>query len=643
MSVFLRAALIFGAISAQPVTDASARDRVAASDPLAAAGRWSANVRGDAATPPMGWSSWNAFETAIDEDKIVGTAKALVDTGLARLGYRYVNIDDGWWHHRRLSDGRMQVRTNIFPSAAVGGAAETSFRPLTDRLHAMGLKAGIYSDIGHNSCSQSYSSEARYLPEGSVKEREVGLAEHVTADIDLYFREWGFDYIKVDACGIDETSARAWRKRGANYAAYPTPIVREAVNRSNIPAVSGAYAAVADALARANPDGDYVFSLCSWGSANVRAWGKDYGNLVRTSDDIRPGWTRMLHTFDSAANRPLYAQPGAWNDPDMLFVGHGDFDAKHLVEARSHFALWAVINAPLLIGYDMRQAPKALLDIWGNADLIAANQDPGGHQGVIAYDTDDLQIIVKTLAKTDRKVVAIFNRGLASADVTLMAEHLKFAPTASITLRDLWTRATLAPFKGTRKFTVAPRETLVFEASGTRALTNGYYLSELPGRINVAHDGVVHPQADPLIHRMINPWEGTTNAGSRPVYAGYGGAMADQSPYGETLLVNGAPFASGIGILANSRLEVKNDGEFETFEASVGVDDNTRNTAQPIVFEVYGDGRLLTKSLPLAFNKAAQTIRASIAGVKIVELVARQAGGRENPASVVWGSARMVR
>ena len=107
----------------------------------------------------------------------------------------------------------------------------------------------------------------------------------------------------------------------------------------------------------------------------------------------------------------------------MLFVGHGDFDEHHLTEAKSHFALWSMLSAPLLIGYDLRNAPQPLMDILGNADIIAVNQDAAGNQAVLAYDSDDVQILVKTLSN-GHKAVAIFNRGLAPTDVTLTAGHM---------------------------------------------------------------------------------------------------------------------------------------------------------------------------------------------------------------------------
>jgi hypothetical protein len=611
-------------------------------DPLAPTGTWTAKARGDAATPPMGWNSWNAFRTEVNEEKVIGAARALVDTGLARLGYVYVNIDDGWWLKRRLSDGRLQVRTSIFPSAATGGAEGTSFRPFVDRLHGLGLKAGIYTDLGRNACSQAHDLKSPNLPEGTRAEREVGLYGNIDRDIRLFFRDWGFDYVKVDACGLTDYAPGRPHLASHDYRAMPPVIRRGEPARTDISAVRALYAQVADAIHRHDADGKYVFSICAWGQADVRAWGKEVGNLWRTSDDITPSWTRMLHTFDSAATRPLYAQPGGWNDPDMLFIGTGDFDEDHLVEARSHFSLWAIVNAPLLIGYDLRRAPKALLDIWGNEDAVALNQDRGGHQGVLAYASDDLQIIVKTLSD-GTKGVALFNRGLAPVEATLTAAHLKFTGGDPIRLTDLWTKERLAPFTGERTIRLAPRETRLFRASGTRALPGGVYLSEVPGIVHVAADGVVRPELDPFVHRMVSPWSGSRSAGEPPAYTGWGGAQADAAPYGSHLQVAGEALRSGIGILSNSRLEVRSGGAYRRFTARVGVDDSTRNPAATASFLVYGDGRLLMRTGPLRVGAAPIAVSADIAGVKVVELVVRSADERAVPTSVAWGEAALLR
>ncbi|WP_260600041.1 NPCBM/NEW2 domain-containing protein [Sphingomonas endolithica] len=609
-------------------------------DPLKPAGRWTLPERKQARTPPMGWSSWNAFRTELDEDKVIGAARTLVDSGLAKLGYVYVNVDDGWWLKRRQSDGRLLVRTKIFPSAALPNT-DSSFRPFTDRIHAMGLKAGLYSDIGRNACSQAYDLHSPNLPEGTTTEREVGLYGHVDQDIALYFRDWNFDYLKVDACGINVYAPGSAVVTQNNYRPFVPLIDQTSINQTDVPGVKALYDDVAQALARYNPDGDYILSLCTWGSADVRRWGKQTGHMWRTSGDITPSWSRMLHNFDSASTRALYAKPGAWNDPDMLFIGHGDFDEKHLTEARSHFALWAIINAPLFIGYDLRNAPASLMNIWRNADIVAVNQDPGGHQGVIAYASDDAQIIVKTLAN-GKKAVAIFNRGMAPVEVNLTAAHLKFAVDAPIRLRNLWDHKTLAPFTGETSFKLAPRETLIFEASGDRRLKDGVYLSELPGDVNVAEDGILVPEPDPVVHRMIGQWSGTRDTGERPTYAGWGGAQADATPYDQMLAIGGRHFDTGIGILSQSRLEVRNSGERGRFEAIVGIDDSTRNTQDRAQFLVYGDGRLLASSPALAFGDAARPLVADTRGVKVIELVVRTRSKKSGmPIVATWGDAAL--
>ncbi|WP_240621545.1 hypothetical protein [Caulobacter zeae] len=168
----LRHLLIASAASLLAVSPALAQDG------LKPTGRWITPRVGAAVTPPMGWNAWNAFRTEGDEAKVMGSAQALRDTGLARLGYRYVNLDDGWW---------------LFPSVASRDGGEASFKPFVDRLHAMGFKAGIYTDVGRNVCSQAWDLKSPNLPVGTALEREVGLEGHVDQDIGLFFGEWGFD------------------------------------------------------------------------------------------------------------------------------------------------------------------------------------------------------------------------------------------------------------------------------------------------------------------------------------------------------------------------------------------------------------------------------------------------------------------
>jgi alpha-galactosidase len=608
-------------------------------DALAPTGRWTGYTAGAAATPPMGWNSWNAFASAIDEEKVMGSARRIVDSGLARKGYRYVNLDDGWAAGRRLSDGHLLIRADKFPITLAPGQDTPTFKPYTDRLHAMGLKAGIYSDMGRNTCAQAWGSTNADLPRGSIAEREVGLHDHIEADIDLFFGDWGFDYIKVDGCGLRDFGPNSAKVKAGEARALAPIMDLGAISRTDVGAVQSLFRRVGAAIARSNPDGDFIYSLCIWGAANVRAWAKDLGNTSRTSDDISPAWGRMLVNFDSAVHRSLYAHPGSWNDPDMLFIGAGDFDAAHLTEARSHFALWAMLNAPLLIGADLRKTPEVLMDVFGNTDIIAVNQDPAGNQATVAYDSSDLQILVKSLANGE-KAVAIFNRGSGAYEVTLQAAQLKFQDDEPVELTDLWSK-NRTRFTKEIRLGAAPRETLLFRARGTRSLANGIFLSEQPGKVNPAVDGVTHPVADPTIFRTAAGWSGTRGAGDRPQYAGWGGARADSAPYGQTLQVARKTYASGLGILANSRMEVRNDG-YRRFTAKVGVDDSATDKASAVTFVVYGDGRRLAQSRPMRWGVEAQPLDVDVTGVELIELVATTKGIANEALPVTWGEAALT-
>ena len=638
-------ALLAGVLpAASAASAAAAATATAAVDALQPAGRWMQPTFGNAPLPPMGWNSWNAFHTQIDEAKLVGSAQAIVDFGLRDLGYRYINIDDGWWQKRRQPDGRMVVRTSIFPSAKGASPEDTSFRLLVDRLHAMGLKAGIYSDIGRNACSQGYPSPDSLLPTGTVAEREVGLYEHLNQDMKLYFQEWGFDYIKVDGCGLNAFSPDKPAVKAGQFRAFPAMVVSDAVNQTQVDNIRNLYGEVRDAIKGARPAGDFIFSICNWGTANVRAWGHDYGNLWRTSDDIEPRWASLLRNLDSVITRELYSGPGHWNDPDMLYIGQGDFDANHLTEAHTHFALWSILDAPLLIGYDLRQAPPELLAVLGAPEVVAVNQDPAGNQAVLAYTSDDFQILVKQLSTRNEKAVVLFNRGTERVQGRLTAAHLKFRADSPIQVRDLWSRKDLPAFTGETPITLEPRQSVMFRVKGVPQLADGQYLSEMPARVYVAVDGIRVLQSDPQIHRPVSLDEGRTRgSGIRPVLAGWGGPRADSTPYDNELRLHGVAFASGIGALANSRLQVRTAAEFNRFTAQVGVDDSSLERHVKVRFEVYGDGRLLAQSPQLAADAAVYNLDVPVAGVKTLELVARAMARDAAPLVVTWGAAALHR
>ncbi|KAH6757115.1 Melibiase family protein [Perilla frutescens var. hirtella] len=256
------------------------------------------------------------------DESVVSGADALVTTGLAKLGYVYVNIDDCWSELARDSEGNMAPDSKAFPSG---------IKALADYVHSKGLKIGIYSDAGLYTCQ---------VRPGSLK--------HEYDDAAL-FASWDIDYLKCDNCfnlGIDPQER------------YPP--MRDALNAT----------------------GRTIFySLCEWGVNDPALWASKIGNSWRTTDDIEDTWESMTAIADINDNA-AYAGPGGWNDPDMLEVGNGGMTYQ---EYRAHFSIWALMKTPLIIGCDVRNMTTETHEILTNEEVIAVNQDPLGVQGRKVY------------------------------------------------------------------------------------------------------------------------------------------------------------------------------------------------------------------------------------------------------------------
>jgi hypothetical protein len=554
----------------------------------------------------MGWNPWNAFRTEVTEAKILDIADKLVSSGLAQRGYRYVNVDDGWWLRRR-ADGRVEVRTSMFPSAAMPDGS-TSLRPFVDRLHAAGLKAGLYTDIGRNACSQIWDANSPNLPVGTQAEREIGSHDFQAQDMRLMFEEWNVDFVKVDACGLaDYVPAKASVKSG-QYRPFGPYIVRGQPDRSDNDKVEQLYANLRQAI-DAVRKGDYVLSICSWGEARVADWAKQYGNSWRTSPDIRATWKSMLANFDSSASRPLYAGPGRWNDPDMLQVGNGEFDAQHLVQARAHMSMWAIINAPLILGTNLTKSPQGVIDVAGNPDVIAINQDAAGNQGVTVLRDGDTQVVVKSLAERGAKAVALINRGGSQVSISVPLARLNLDAEGDTVIHDVWS-GSRRKLSGQRIVAILhPFETMLLVAKGRPELKTGVYLSEMPARINVAESG------------------------SLPAGQKWVPAQANAAPSGAPLNIGGKVYDNGLGVLVNSRLEVRLDKAFGRFRVTPGALDSA---AEAVSYRVYGDGKLLSEA---RIGRAGE-LDVDVTGVQTLELVAEAPGAAF---AVAWADARVER
>lgn len=544
-----------------------------------------------APTPPMGWNPYNVFDLNYGEAEVMAQADLLVSSGLARLGYDHVNVDDGWWLRREADT--IRVRTTIYPSAALPDGS-TSLRPFVDRLHSMGLKAGIYTDIGLNTCSQRWRPRTPNLPEGTVRQREVGTYGHHAPDAALLFAKWGFDFIKVDACGVADYGPDVNEVKNGTFRAFTPLIVREQPARSNAAELARQYADFAEEVRRAAPGRTPLISICAWGQADVNDWARRYGQMSRTSFDISPTWDAMLFNFDSAASRALFAGPSHWNDPDMLEVGNGAFDANHLTAARAHMSLWAVLAAPLILGNDLRRMTPQIAAIVGNRAVIAVDQDPAGNQGVVVSRVGDGQIVAKALSVPGRKAVALINRGKAPLTLSVDLADLGLSPTAPTRIRDLWTDTASTAKNGRVSLALAPQETALLLVNG-RPLADGVDRpADLPARFDVADEGYKAPDRTPARQWVL--------------------AQIGFRPYGEPLLLDGKHDHAGLGVAAGSRVRIDLGGRYDR----VSLDPRTLGaTTGRYVIRV--DGRTLAEGVA---SRKAHPMVLHVRDARQLELVA---------------------
>jgi alpha-galactosidase len=330
---------------------------------------------GLARTPPMGWNSWNKFAGRIDDATVRSIADAMASNGMKAAGYLYINIDDTWEGER---DSKGNIQTNKkFPD----------MKSLADYVHGKGLKLGIYSSPGPNTC-------AGY--EGSYGHEDQDART---------WAAWGIDYLKYDWCGA-----------------------RMLYTDQEMPAI---YQKMGDALqATGRP---IVYSLCQYGRQDVWKWGPDVGgNLWRTTGDIRDAWDSMSGIGFRQDELAQWARPGHWNDPDMLEIGNG---AMSETEYKTHMSLWSILAAPLLAGNDLRSMSPAILEILTNREVIAVDQDKDGKQGKRVWKGGDQEIWTRELSG-GALAVALFNRSAEPAKVTVRWADLGISGPSR--LRDLW-------------------------------------------------------------------------------------------------------------------------------------------------------------------------------------------------------------
>jgi hypothetical protein len=383
---------------------------------------------------PMGWDSWNSFASQIDYPTVKAQAQALVSSGMAAAGYKYVILDEGWWQGTRDSSGNITVNTTKWPG---GMAAIASY------IHSLGLKAGIYTDAGKNGCGYYYPT-----PSGTAPAPGSGSEGHYLQDMET-FQNWGFDYVKVDWCG-------------GNAEGLNPQTAYQAISTANTQATAATGRSM-------------VLSICDWGNGNPWNWGAGTGALWRASPDLilfgsTPTTAAMLSNFGQSLH-PDAQHTGFYNDPDMLTAGMSGFSTA---QDEAELSLWAIAGAPLIAGNNLATMSQATAAILTNRQLIAIDQDPRGLQGTkVAEDSRGLQVYGKILAGTGQRAVVLLNRTSSAAPITVRWAGLGLT-SASSSVYDVWAGAGKGSYAISYTATVPAGGAVLLTVSGTEAAATTY-------------------------------------------------------------------------------------------------------------------------------------------------------------------------
>jgi alpha-galactosidase len=366
-------------------------------------------LRAQTPRPPiMGWSSWNHFRVNINEGMIREQADALVASGLYESGYRFINIDDGYFGGRDAA-GKLLVDARKFPAGMPA---------LVEYIHGKGLKAGIYTDAGTNTCGSIYDKDAKGIG--------VGIKGYVQSDCNQFFKEWKFDFLKVDWCGGKQLKLNE----------------------------ESAYSEIIDAVRAIDPA--IIFNVCRWQFPGT--WAIKKADSWRVSADIQPTFSSILKIIDLNAELYQYASPGHYNDMDMLQVGRGmSYD-----EDKTHFSMWCILNSPLLAGNDLRHMSPQAVEVLTNREAIAINQDISFVQARRTYSANGIEVWMKSLENGKSKAIAVLNRGEKDEQFTLSAQQLGIGTHSS--LRDLWLHKALGKMGKQHAFAIPKHGILLLKA-----------------------------------------------------------------------------------------------------------------------------------------------------------------------------------
>ena len=385
--------------------------------------------------PLMGWSSWNTYGFQINDSVIQAQADFMVNLGFKDCGYNHINIDDGFFGGRD-KDGNLLIHKERFPNG---------LRGLVDYIHEKGLKAGIYSDAGRNTCASYWGKPKDEIGRG------VGLYGHDEADLDLYFNpeKLNFDFIKIDYCGADANNND------------------EGLDLN----VEQRYKEIAEAIAKVGRD-DITWNICRW--AFPGTWVCDIVDSWRTTEDIYLGWESVKSIINQSLYLSAYTSYGHYNDMDMLEVGRGLTEE----EDKTHFGMWCIMSSPLLIGCDMNDIKGNALELMQNKELIALNQNTLGLQAYVAKRENGGYVLVKDVDEKYglNRAVAFYNP--TNEELSMSVDFSQLDLAGEVLVRDLFEKKNVGIYEGSLVVTVPAHGTRIYRLEAQERLERTVYEAE---------------------------------------------------------------------------------------------------------------------------------------------------------------------
>ena len=378
-----------------------------------------------ALTPHMGWNSWYIWENNITDSIMRKSAEAMVSSGMADHGYMYINIDDCWAVKPDSKDSGLTSEPRDSAGMMNSNKRFPDMRSLTDYIHSLGLKAGIYTSPGPLTC-------AGHIGAYSFEEQTIKR-----------FSDWGFDFLKYDWCS------------------YGTIAKSDSLTELQKP-----YILINNILKMQNRD--IVLNLCQYGMGDVWKWGKSVGgHSWRTAGDLGLsfegiGTALFRDGFDVFTKNELqkYGGPGGWNDPEYILIGYlsnwkGATAPTPLTpdEQYTQVSLWSLQAAPIILSGDITRLDDFTLSLLTNDEVIEVDQDPLGKPGWRVSQKNKSEVWIKPLGDGST-AVGLFNRGKRATRIRASWKALGINGKQKV--RDLWRQKDIGVFEEEFSATVSP-------------------------------------------------------------------------------------------------------------------------------------------------------------------------------------------